>query len=249
MIIIIIIWVFPTSANWWSFTGVWATASLLKFPGLFLVFWLILVMLQSGWSHQLILWFLNLTVPLSSLWRLFQVLQLQLVSLSTSFSITFPVFWPIFSLFSIFLIFTLLSTGMAKSTIWQVPFFLLTITKSNLWARIKWSVSISKFQRILCISFSRMDYELCTYHLFMWSNFNFLHNSQWIIFSPPSCSILFCTNFLHSLIWLNILSLSPHTLANLLFLIYFHLVHMALICAASRRNAVSFLRFHFLSHV
>ena len=31
--------VFHSSVSWWSSTGVWVTASLLKFPGLFSVFW------------------------------------------------------------------------------------------------------------------------------------------------------------------------------------------------------------------
>ena len=44
-IIIIIIWVFLTTISWWSFTGVWMTASLLRPPGLFSVFWSILTML------------------------------------------------------------------------------------------------------------------------------------------------------------------------------------------------------------
>ena len=32
-------WVFHVSVSWWFFTGVWVTASLFKFPGLFSVFW------------------------------------------------------------------------------------------------------------------------------------------------------------------------------------------------------------------
>ena len=36
--------VFRTRISWWSFTGVWVTASLLKPPGLFSVFWPILTM-------------------------------------------------------------------------------------------------------------------------------------------------------------------------------------------------------------
>ena len=43
IIIIIIIYslrVFHISFSWWSFTGVWVRACLLKCPGLFLVFWL-----------------------------------------------------------------------------------------------------------------------------------------------------------------------------------------------------------------
>ena len=37
--------VFHISINWWFFTGVWVTASLLKSPGLFSVFWPFSVML------------------------------------------------------------------------------------------------------------------------------------------------------------------------------------------------------------
>ena len=35
----LLIWVFHISLSWWSFTGVWRTASLLKSLGLFSVFW------------------------------------------------------------------------------------------------------------------------------------------------------------------------------------------------------------------
>ena len=54
------------------------TASLLKSPGFFSVFWTIFVMMKSGWS-LLILWFLNCLVPLPVQWGSFQVHQLQLV--------------------------------------------------------------------------------------------------------------------------------------------------------------------------
>ena len=59
IIIITIIYsfrVFHISVSWWSFTGVWVTASLLKSPGLFSVFWPFSIMLFFGWSplvHQL----------------------------------------------------------------------------------------------------------------------------------------------------------------------------------------------------
>ena len=46
-IIIIIIYsfrVFHISVSWWSFTGFWVTASLLRSPGLFSVFWPFLIM-------------------------------------------------------------------------------------------------------------------------------------------------------------------------------------------------------------
>ena len=42
--------VFHISVSWWSFTGVWVTASLLKSPGLFSEFWPLSVLLQFGWS-------------------------------------------------------------------------------------------------------------------------------------------------------------------------------------------------------
>ena len=51
IIIIIIIYclrVFHISISWWFFTGVWVTASLLKSPGLFSVFWPFSVMLSFG---------------------------------------------------------------------------------------------------------------------------------------------------------------------------------------------------------
>ena len=53
IIIIIIIYsfrVFHISVSWWLFTGDWVTASLLKSPGLFSVFWAFSIMLLFGWS-------------------------------------------------------------------------------------------------------------------------------------------------------------------------------------------------------
>ena len=70
-------------------------------------------------------------------------------------------------------------------------FILLTITRSGRMAGIRWSVCISKFQRILCISFSRMDSGLCIYYLFVWSNLNLLHNSPWITFPAQSYLVLY----------------------------------------------------------
>ena len=75
------------------------------------------------------------------------------------------------SLFSLSFNFILWSDRTAKFTILQVLSFLLII---------RWSVYISKSQRSLCVSFSRKDSGLCIYLLFIWSNFNFLRNSQLI---------------------------------------------------------------------
>ena len=125
------------------------------------------------------------------------------------------------------------------------------------WPEIMWSVCISKSQKSLCVSFSRTDFGLCIYYLFEWSNFNFLHNSQWITLPTQSCLVLysFCVNLLHSLIvWLIVSSLSPYNqhllfccVLSIFFLIW--LVLTALFCAAIRRDSVSLLKFPFLTHV
>ena len=116
------------------------------------------------------------------------------------------------SYFSLSFRFILWSAGTAKSIILQILFLLLIIMRSGLLAGIRWSVCILKSHRSLCESFSRTGAGLCIYHLFVWSNWNFLHISQ-------SCFALysFCANLLHSLImWLIVSSLSPHSV-HLLF--------------------------------
>ena len=67
--------------------------------------------------------------------------------------------------------------------------FLLTIWSGHQ-VEIKWSVCFPKPQRSLCVSFSGTYSRLCIYHLFVWSNFSFLHNSQWITFPHPFVSSL-----------------------------------------------------------
>ena len=79
------------------------------------------------------------------------------------------------------------SAGTAKSTILQVLSLLLIIKKSGHLAEITWSACIWKSQWNLCVSFSKTDSGLCTYHLFLWSNFNFLHNYGWITLPTQSC--------------------------------------------------------------
>ena len=118
------------------------------------------------------------------------------------------------SFFSLSFRFIQWSAGIAKSTILQILFFLLIIIRTGLLARIRWSVCMLKSHRSLCVSFSWTGAGLCIYHLFVWSNFSFLHISQWITLPTYSCFTLysFCANLLHSLImWLIISSLSPHS--------------------------------------
>ena len=136
-------------------------------------------------------------------------------------------------------------------------FLLLIIIRSGRLAEMKWSVCMLKFHRSLCVSFSSTDVGFCIYNLFIWSNFNFLHNSLWITLHTQSCLVLysFCTNLLHSLIiWLMVSSLSPHNLYLLfccissLFALTW-LVLIALLLAVIRRDSVLLLRFRFLSYV
>ena len=136
-------------------------------------------------------------------------------------------------------------------------FFLLIIMRSGLLAGIRWSIYELKSHWSLCESFSRTGAGLCIYHLFVWSNWNFLHISQWITLPTQSCLVLFsfCANLLHSLImWLIVSSLSPHSIyllfccvLSILALIW--LVLMVLSCAAIRRDSVSHLKFPFHSQV
>ena len=60
--IIIILRVSHTNVSWGLISGVYVIASLLKFPGLFTVFWSILIKQQSGWSPFILL-FPSLPVP------------------------------------------------------------------------------------------------------------------------------------------------------------------------------------------
>ena len=161
------------------------------------------------------------------------------------------------SLVSLSLSFILWSAGTVKSTILQDIFFLLLLItiRSGLLGEIRWSVCMSKSHRSLCVSFSRTAAGLCIYHLFVWSNFNFLYSPRWIALLNQSFLVLysFCASLLHSLIMrLIIYSLSRHNL-HLLFccvlsiLTLIWLVLIALFCAAIRSDPVSLLRFPFLS--
>ena len=161
------------------------------------------------------------------------------------------------SFFSHSFSFILWSAGTAKSSILQILSFLLIIISSCLLAEIRWPVCMSKPSWSLCVSFSWTGYCLCIYHLFVWSNWNFLHIFQLIILPTQLCLVLysFCANLLHSLImWLMVLSLSLHSL-HMLFccvltiIALIWLLLMTLFCAAIKRDSFSLLRFPFLRQV
>ena len=145
------------------------------------------------------------------------------------------------SLFSRSFSFTLRSAGTAKS---KVLLFLLIVIRSGPLAVFRWYVFMSNSQWSLCVSFSTTDSVLCRYHLFVWSNQNFLHNSLWIILPTQSSLVLyyFYANLLHSLIMcLMVSSQSPHH-QDLLFCCVLPifalicLVLMALFCTAIRSD-------------
>ena len=81
-----------------------------------------------------------------------------------------------------------------------------------IWPRLSVLFEILKFLRTWCVSFSRIDSDLCIYHLFVRSNLNYLKNSPWITFPTQSCLVLysFCANLLHSHItWWYLSSVPP----------------------------------------
>ena len=106
------------------------------------------------------------------------------------------------SFFSHSFSFILWSAETAMSTILQVSFYFCSLLLSLVFWR---SVCMLKSHGSLCVAFSMTGAGLCIYHLFVWSNLNFLNISQWITLSTQSCLALYslCANLLHSLIiWL-----------------------------------------------
>ena len=93
----------------------------------------------------------------------------------------------------------------------------------------------------------RTDSRLCIYHLFIWSNLNYLLNFLWITLPTRLGQVLqsFCANLLHSLMWLMVSSLSAHD-QHLLFccdlsiLVLIWLVLMALFWAVIIRDSTRF---------
>ena len=73
----------------------------------------------------------------------------------------------------------------------KFSFFLLITIRSGLLVKIRRSVCMTKSHRSLYVSFSRTDAGFCIYHLFVWSNLNFLHISQWITLPTKLCLVFF----------------------------------------------------------
>ena len=72
--------------------------------------------------------------------------------------------------------FILWAAGTAKSRILQVLFFYWLLLSLVFWPRLG-DPCVCQSHIGVCVSFSRTDAGLCIYHLFVWSNLNFLHIS------------------------------------------------------------------------
>ena len=129
--------------------------------------------------------------PFTILGWLNQAHQLQLISLSLSYFIFFRSLASSrdLYLFSLPLIFLCDLLG-KQSLLFGWFTFLFVITRSVGLAKTRWSIVILKPRSSLYISFSREDSRLYIYHLFVWPNSNFLHNSQWVI--SPLHFVLIC---------------------------------------------------------
>ena len=151
---------FYTSVSWWFSTGVLGDSMSPQVSKTFLVN-----------LNNAVVWMVSSrpliskssTVPVPILWWLYQLWQLQLVSPSLMFYIFFFLFFArsrYLSFLSLSFGFTLRSARTVKSTVRQVLFVLMTISRSNRLAEIRWSVSISESQKSLCVSFSRTHSRL-----------------------------------------------------------------------------------------
>ena len=185
---IIIMRVFYSNVSWWFSTGVWMTASLLKSPRLFSVFWLILIwfsncfLISKSSSPFTNFVGINPSAPITiGIIRHFNVpcffFSVLYQGLCNYLSFGFLKFYSVVcrdgkvhnSASALFFSFSFYFSINLSFYL----FIYLTISRSGRLTEIRWSVVISKSPRNLCISFSRTDSGLCIYHLFVWSNLNF----------------------------------------------------------------------------
>ena len=118
------------------------------------------------------------TNPLVSVLRAPITIDITVSFMFHSFSSSLARSWYL-SVFLLSFSFTLWSARMAKSTIQQVLFFLLTITRSGRLAKIRWSICISRSQRILYVSFTGilfLSLPLLYYYYSIFSFFGFLES-------------------------------------------------------------------------
>ena len=126
--------------------------------------------MKFGWSpHVLLLPIPPVLVPIP--WWLYQEHQSQLVSPSLSCSTVFSIPFQFYSVIR-----QDSNVHNFSCSLFFFFFLLLIIIGSGCLAEIRWSVCMLKSHRCLCVSFSRTTAGLYSYHLFLWSNLDFLHN-------------------------------------------------------------------------
>ena len=161
------------------------------------------IILCSMKQISFVLWFLYLLVSWPNIEGLFKAHQLQLVSPSLTSSEDLLVLWQGLGTYLSFrfLIFLLCGPPILQSPLFGrfCNFFVNYHYRSGRLTKSRWTVCMSKSQRILCISFFRTDTGMCIYYLFPCSNFSFLHSSLWLTFPNLLCLVLysFCTSLLH----------------------------------------------------
>ena len=247
--------VFHKSFSRWSFTEVCVTVSPLKSPGLFSILAVL---------HNAVIWMVSTHPPISKSSSPFNNLLVTVPKTPITIGIIVTIMFHSLSIpwqgsgtyLSLHILSVLFcgQSGQQSRQFCKYSFF------RKVWflAEIRWSVCMSKSPRSLCLSFSRTAAGLCIYHLFVCSNLNFLHFSQWITLPTQSCLVFYsvCANLLNSLImWLMVSSLSPYNLHRLFccvlsILALIWLVLMAFFFfAAIWRDSVSLIKFPFLSQV
>ena len=238
---------FHTTVSWQFLTGVWVTASLLKSSGFFSVFWSISIMLLSLISKSSN----PCTNPLATVPSAPITIGITVTFMFHSFfsSLAKSRYLFLFSLSFSFILWSAWTAGYL--------FFLLTMTRSDRLHEIRGSVCISKSQRILCVALSWGDCWFWMYHLFAWSNLNFLHIPTG---SPsplgrvkfyPLLSQIYCIRLSWDgsfRLYQHIIYIYSYIVTSSIFAMT-ELVLLALFCATMRRDSVSLFRFFYLSQI
>ena len=142
-------------------------------------------------SNNTVVWIVSTCPLISESYSLFtNLLRIVLsapITVSITVTIMFHSFFLVEVLISLFAFFQFYYVGSRDGKVHNSAgslFFLLTITSSVRLPRLK-------SQKTLCISFSWKNSGLCKYHSFVWSNINFLQNSQLTPLLTQLCLVLY----------------------------------------------------------
>ena len=143
---------FPTSVWWLSFNGIWMTASLFKFLGLFLIFWPISIMWFFSWS-LLFLRFLSLSGLLTIIWTIPCTPIIIGINVTLLLDGVFEFSSKVQILVSFFVFcYFHWSAGTSVSLIRQVLFFCFCIITSfshlSYMTVFHWNISVNKFPQV-----------------------------------------------------------------------------------------------------